>query len=403
MHIAFWSPAWPLEKYQNGIVTYVHWMKRALEARGHRVSVFTSELDSSAAAPGIYLVRHGLSDRLQRRLRRLTQGESIPGQDTFEFGAVIAAAILSVHRRTPIEVIEMEESFGWFADIARRTALPMLVKLHGPAFLSLVEDEFATDLGRAKIEREGRALRLARVLTAPSASTLECTIARYGLMPAVRAHVSNPLVMEADTPLWHIERCSANTVLFIGRFDLRKGADVMLMAFRSLLEVRPDLRLVFVGPDAGLPAGDGERTHFAEYCQTLFGNLRDRVDYRGRMPNREIARLRAGSMVTVVASRWENQSYALLEAMFQGCPVVSTDAGGCPESVVQGATGRLARSGDPKDFAAQILALIADPGVAQTLGAAARRYVLEQHSPAQVAEASLALYARAIELAERRA
>jgi glycosyltransferase involved in cell wall biosynthesis len=89
--------------------------------------------------------------------------------------------------------------------------------------------------------------------------------------------------------------------------------------------------------------------------------------------------------------------------MFQGCPVVSTDAGGCPESVVQGATGRLARSGDPKDFAAQILALIADPGGAQTLGAAARRYVLEQHSPAQIADASLALYARAIELAERRA
>ena len=30
MHIAMWSPAWPLEKYQNGIVTYVHWMKREL-------------------------------------------------------------------------------------------------------------------------------------------------------------------------------------------------------------------------------------------------------------------------------------------------------------------------------------------------------------------------------------
>jgi glycosyltransferase involved in cell wall biosynthesis len=135
----------------------------------------------------------------------------------------------------------------------------------------------------------------------------------------------------------------------------------------------------------------------------VFGNLRDRVDYLGRMPNREIARLRAGAMVTVVASRWENQSYALLESMFQGCPVVSTDAGGCPESIVHGVTGRLARSGDPEDFAAQILALIADPVAARSLGAAARRYVLEQHSPAQIADASLALYARAIELAERRA
>jgi glycosyltransferase involved in cell wall biosynthesis len=399
MHIAFWSPGWPLEKYQNGIVTYVHWMKRELEARGHRVSVFTSELDPSAAAPGIHLVRHRLSDRLQRRLRRLSRPQSA-GHETFAFAAVIAAAILSVHRRTPIQVIEMEESFGWFADVARRTRLPMLVKLHGPAFLTLVDEE-VSDFGREKIEREGRALRCAAVLTAPSVATLERTIERYHLAPAIRAHLANPLIMDADTPLWRLEACSGNTILFVGRFDLLKGGDVILKAFRAMLQVRPDLRLVFVGPDLGLPTRDGEHVRFAEYCQGLFGSLRDRVDYRGRLPNREIARLRPSAMVTVVASRWENQSYALLETMFQGCPLVSTDAGGCPESVVHGVTGRLAKSGDPDDFAAQILELIADPLAAQTLGAAARRYVLERHSPAQIADASLTLYARSIELADR--
>jgi glycosyltransferase involved in cell wall biosynthesis len=396
MHIAFWSPGWPLEKYQNGIVTYVHWMKRELEARGHQVSVFTSELDRAAAEPGIYLVRRRLRGRLRRHLLR---GRSVPGHDTFAFAAEIAAAILAVHRRGPIEVIEMEESFGWFAEIARRTGLPMLVKLHGPAFLSLVEEELSTAFGREKIEREGKALRLARVLTAPSISTLERTLARYGLAPAVCAQVANPLMMDADTPVWDLEQCSRNTILFVGRFDQRKGADVILKSFRSMLRVRPDLRLIFVGPDSGLPGPDGECIHFAEYCDALFGNLHDRVDYRGRMPNRDIARLRAAAMVTVVASRWENQSYALLETMFQGCPLVSTDAGGCPESVVDGVTGRLARSEDPQQFAAQVLAMIADPREAQTLGAAGRRYVLEKHAPAQVADASLALYARTVALA----
>jgi glycosyltransferase involved in cell wall biosynthesis len=207
--------------------------------------------------------------------------------------------------------------------------------------------------------------------------------------------------MEADTPLWRLDGCSRNTILFVGRFDVLKGGDVILKAFRAMLQVRPDLRLVFVGPDLGLPSQDGEHVHFAEYRDALFGSLRDRVDYRGRLPNREIARLRPSAMVTVVASRWENQSYALLETMFQGCPLVSTDAGGCPESVIHGVTGRLAKSGDPDDFAAQILELIADPLAAQTLGAAARRYVLERHSPAQIADASLTLYARSIELADR--
>jgi glycosyltransferase involved in cell wall biosynthesis len=171
----------------------------------------------------------------------------------------------------------------------------------------------------------------------------------------------------------------------------------MLKAFRSALKIRPDLRLIFVGPDHGLPAADGKRLQFAAYCDSLFGvEMRDRVDFRGRMPNREIAKLRTRAMVTVVASRWENQSYAVLETMFQGCPLVSTDAGGCPESVVNGVTGRLAKSEDSEDFAAQILAMVEDPQGARAMGQAARRYVLEQHSPKQVADASLDLYNKVI-------
>jgi glycosyltransferase involved in cell wall biosynthesis len=398
MHIAFWSPAWPLEKYQNGIITYVHWMKRELEDQGHRVSIFTEVLDAASTEPRIYKVRRGLRDRLRHRLIRHLMGRWVPPEsDVFAFSAVIAREILCVHRRDPIDVLEMEESFGWFADIGRRTSLPLLVKLHGPAFLSMVEDEINTPFGQEKVEREGRALRLAGAVISPSSSTLERTVERYSLSPKERAHVVNPLVMDDDTPLWRLEACERNTILFVGRFDLRKGADIMLKAFRSALKIRPDLRLIFVGPDHGLPAADGKRLQFAAYCDSLFGvEMRDRVDFRGRMPNREIAKLRTRAMVTVVASRWENQSYAVLETMFQGCPLVSTDAGGCPESVVNGVTGRLAKSEDSEDFAAQILAMVEDPQGARAMGQAARRYVLEQHSPKQVADASLDLYNKVI-------
>jgi glycosyltransferase involved in cell wall biosynthesis len=393
MHIAFWSPAWPLEKYQNGIITYVHWMKRELEGKGHRVSVFTQVLDPSSTEPRIYKVRRGLWDRVRLRLR----GRQVTQNDVFAFSAVIADEILRVHRRDPIDVLEMEESFGWFADIGRRTALPLLVKLHGPAFLTLVKTEIDTPFAQEKVEREGHALRLAGAVISPSISTLERTAERYCLSPKVRAHVVNPLVMDDDTPMWRLEACERGTILFVGRFDLPKGADIMLKAFLSLLKRRLDLRLIFVGPDHGLPGADGVRVAFAPYCDSLFGvELRNRVDFRGRMPNREIAKLRTRAMVTVVASRWENQSYAVLEAMFQGCPLVSTDAGGCPESVVNGVTGRLAKSEDPENFAAQILTMLEDPEGARAMGQAARRYVLEQHSPQQVADASLDLYNKVI-------
>jgi glycosyltransferase involved in cell wall biosynthesis len=399
MHIAFWSPAWPLAKYQNGIITYVHWMKHELERKGHRVSVFTNTVDPSCGEPGIHEVRRGV---LSRMVRRLKGPGSSPGQDVFDYSSVIAAAIHRVHRRDPIDVIELEESFGWFSEVARRTKIPLLVKLHGPAFLSLVEDELHTPLSVEKIAREGHALKLAGFVASPSLSTLQQTAARYGLSPRVQAHVVNPLLMDADTPLWSLEACDKDTILFVGRFDLRKGADVTLKAFRTALDASPNLKLIFVGPDAGIPDTDGTVVQFEAYRNALFGDaFRDRVEYRGRMPNREIARLRARAMLTVIASRWENQSYALLEAMFQGCPVVSTDSGGCPESVVHEVSGRLARSGDPDSFAREFLAMIGDPAKAASLGRNAREYVLREHSPAQVADASIRLYERLISEAER--
>src|ERR1700730_12271498 len=139
MHVAFWSPGWPLAKVQNGITTYVHWMKRVLESQGHRVSVFTEALHASGDEPNVYHVGHLRPRIWNRALRRVAlrgRWRSI-GSEVFDFSALISMAILKVHHRDRIDVIEMEESFGWFADVARLTSIPLVVKLHGPAFLSL--------------------------------------------------------------------------------------------------------------------------------------------------------------------------------------------------------------------------------------------------------------------------
>jgi glycosyltransferase involved in cell wall biosynthesis len=291
----------------------------------------------------------------------------------------------------------MEESFGWFADIERRISLPVLVKLHGPAFLSLVDEEVSTPFGKEKIEREGRALRCASTIISPSTDTLSQTISYYGLRPARREHIVNPISIDHDTPLWNLESCARKLILCVGRFDLRKGADVLLEAFRRVSNDRPDLELVFVGPDRGVPGPDGKPLKFREYLHALYPReLQDRVDFRGNLPIREIGMLRAKAMMTVVASRWENQGYALLEAMLQGCPVVCTDAGGCPESVIDGVNGLLAKSGDPAVFAEKISQMLDNPTAAAMMGDAARRHVLVEHSVATVAEKSIGLYRQTI-------
>src|SRR5580765_5264103 len=240
MHIALWSPAWPIEKQHNGIVTYVHWMKRELERQGHRVSVFTSGVPSDQDGPDVHRVAPGL---LSSVLRRIVGRLSSDHEKVFRWGRLPAKAISRVHRRDPIDIIEMEESFGWSAEGARATSIPLLVKLHGPAFLSLVDEELATPFGSERVAREGQALSQAEAIASPCAITLTQTIDRYGLRPSIARHVVNPMAAGADLPLWASDACDRNALLFVGRFDSRKGGDLVIMAFARLLETRPALKL----------------------------------------------------------------------------------------------------------------------------------------------------------------
>jgi glycosyltransferase involved in cell wall biosynthesis len=397
MHVAFWSPAWPLQKFQNGIITYVHWMKRELEAKGHLVSVFTAVLDTSSDDPNVHLIDLEVGIGLCRVFKKHVRWRRQDHRELFEFGVKIARSIMKVHRRNPIDIIEMEESFGWFADVARLSSLPLLVKLHGPAFLSMVEEELVSPLGVERIEREGRALSSLDSIVAPSELILRQTIDKYKLKPRESRRIVNPVVMDSRTPVWRLAECNKTCMLFVGRFDLRKGGDIVLKAFGLAAKKNNNLRLIFVGPDAGVIGPEGKTLHFIEFRDSVLpADIRAQVDFRGRMANDKILDLRTQSMLTVVASRWENQGYALLEAMFQGCPVISSDSGGCPESIVDGVTGVLAKSEDPESFSQQMLAIINDGSRAEALGRAARQHVIQQHAADKVAESALEMYSRVI-------
>ena len=227
----------------NGVVTYVHWMREELQRQGHRVSVFACEVDSEG--DGIYSVRSSFLFRATRWWRTRTVADYFP---VFDWAGPCAASVLTVHRRQPIDVIEMEESFGWFGDVARLTGIPTVVKLHGPAFMSLVEDELRSPSRRR--ESSAKARRYARWCHhSPARRTLEDTVARYALAPALCRHIVNPLEMPPAVPLWELAHCERKTVLFVGRFDQRKGGDLVLEAFARLLARDPELRLIFVGPD----------------------------------------------------------------------------------------------------------------------------------------------------------
>jgi glycosyltransferase involved in cell wall biosynthesis len=401
MHVALVSPSWPMHRFPNGIVTYVHLLRDELMRQGHTVSVFANRIADDNDDADVHLISDSVGARFARRLSRWI-GEDTP--EVFGWGERIAACIGDVHRVDPIDVVEMEESFGWCGDVQRLLDIPVVVKLHGPAFLSLVEEELDTPLAQQKIAIEGQVLRRLRAITSPSRDTLQRTVERYGLAPALGEVVPNPMQVDADVPQWDPARCDPRHILFVGRFDKRKGGDHALLAFRALLEDDPAVRLTFVGPDTGLTAGEGGRIHFEAFCAAHFSQAQlARIDYKGQLPQTEIARLRTQAAVTLVASRWDNQPNTVLEAMIQACPVVAVNAGGVDELVEHRVTGLLARAGDLPDLSGQLHAMLQDPTAAARMGQAARRLVLARHSAPALAEQSLAVYERAIALHAREA
>ena len=392
MHIGLFSPAWPYGAVPNGIVTYVHWLRKALLEQGHRVTVFTPDSPDPSPRIGerdVYVIR---PRRLVTVKRWLLRRFGFLGSMQREWADDLRAEVLAVHRRDPLTVFEMEESFGLAEALITARAFPVIVKLHGPAFRTLSEEELSTPQSQDRSRAEGSALSKASFITSPSRCALDETVAHYSLSPRIAVQVVNPLAMSPSDGVWSIESCERDTVLFVGRFDRLKGADRVLRAFRSLLEERPSSRLVFIGPDRGIRVGDGQMQNFEEFVRGLFTPAQlAQIRYEGAMQPTAITRWRRRATVTVVASRWESQGYTALEAMLQGCPVICADTSGLRELVQDGVNGLLF-SGDSQDLASKMMELLTNPELAARLGGRARQDVLKYHDPARVAMETVAVY-----------
>lgn len=396
MHVALFTPAWPLGRLPNGIVTYVDALKTELRAQGHRVSIVSPEVDAALADADVHRVALGLAERLAGAVRGRARSGPPP---VYRYAKAIASAFERIHAKAPIDVIEMEESFGFAGEVARSTGIATVVKLHGPAFLTLTEAELRTASGLQKVQAEREALAHLPVITSPSRCTLSDTLSALALTPAIAAHIVNPVALPTGAPLWSVAGCDSDMLLFVGRFDATKGADLMISAFRRLLAERPNLRLAFVGPDSGLVRADGSTVHLREFIASFDdASLVRQVTVHGVLAPAQICALRCQAMATVVPSRRESQGYTALEAMLQGCPVVCTDTSGLSEIVEHGVTGLKAKPDDADDLARQIARMLDDRETAARLGASARAYVAHHHSPATVVRETLAVYRRAMDL-----
>lgn len=98
-----------------------------------------------------------------------------------------------------------------------------------------------------------------------------------------------------------------------------------------------------------------------------------------------------------LASEFEGMSNSLMEAMAAGVPVVASDIPPNRELVVDGETGFFVKAGDGVGFAQFGDRILADPDLAQRLGAAGRKRMQENFSINKMVESHIALYRSVLE------
>jgi glycosyltransferase involved in cell wall biosynthesis len=98
--------------------------------------------------------------------------------------------------------------------------------------------------------------------------------------------------------------------------------------------------------------------------------------------------------VGLFTSRSESFCLSILEAMFFGCPSVSTAVGGIPELVEDGVTGMLVSEADVSGLVPALESLLNNPRRRVALGAAARERATGMFSANVIVPQYEALYRR---------
>jgi len=158
------------------------------------------------------------------------------------------------------------------------------------------------------------------------------------------------------------------TLLFVGRIQPLKGLTVAVEALARLADRRT--RLVVVGGPSGLD-GPVEMERVTALVDRL--GLAERVLFVPPQPHHLLSSWYRAADVVVVPSRSESFGLVALEAAACGVPVVAAAVGGLRTLVDDGVSGFLVEDRDPASFARAVECVLADPGRAAWMGAAAAR------------------------------
>lgn len=167
-------------------------------------------------------------------------------------------------------------------------------------------------------------------------------------------------------------------VLFVGRLDEMKGVDLLINAFKSVIDAVPEAELYIVGPD------DGQRNDLESQTEVL--GLTDAIHFLGPLYDREKLQAYVDADVFVLPSKYRYESFGnvVIEAMACETAVVLTEKCGASEWIPAEAGRTVGASAE--EISAGIVEILSDTGLRSSMADSGRELVLERFNWSTISE-----------------
>lgn len=165
-----------------------------------------------------------------------------------------------------------------------------------------------------------------------------------------------------------------------------KDHRTLIEAARIVLARRGDVRFVIAGEGECRPSLESRLRETGLRDKVLLLGFRDDID----------ALLPAFTLFCL-SSHMEGLGTSVLDAMAFGIPVVATDAGGIPEAVEDGVTGRVVPVRDAPRLAGALLELLEDANRRKAMGLAGRRSFEQRFAFERMVENTMRVYQELVE------
>lgn len=159
---------------------------------------------------------------------------------------------------------------------------------------------------------------------------------------------------------------------YMGALETRKGFHDLVDAIARLRDRGIEPTVLVVGNDPS--ASQAYLQQVQQQIERL--SLDAQFVFLGSLMNAR--RLYHHVDLFVLPTHWDCCARVLLEAMEARCPIVTTDAGGTPEMLVDGESALLVPAGDPERLGDAIGRALADPGAARERAELAHRIFLDR-------------------------